>query len=531
MGRGGGTVAPSTRRVTSPGALQGAFVVLLVVDLVTTSLADQPSEAGAALVAAVALVAVALAASFLLPWSRLPHAALAALPLLDVAALGLTRIGLPGTGSDLLCVIPALWLAREFQLRGALLAGLAVATLMSVPWMLVLGPVKGNVSSALLAPALAVAVGGITAWGLRQVRLRDDEAEDHRRFNEAILDTVDVGLVLLDRDGTYRTMNRRHQDFMRLAFPGGHAGAAGQLGEVFDEEGRRRLQREDMPTIRAMQGEEFDDCRIWVGGDPLTRRALSVSARTVRDGAGRFAGAALAYKDVTDFMRALEVKEEFVASVSHELRTPLTSIKGYVDLLLERDDIPVEAVRHLQVVARGSDRLSALVGDLLQSAQLDAGPVQVVRQPADLARIAQDSVAAALPVARTSRLALRYHGPERLTSVVDQTRMRQVVDNLVSNAIKYSRPGGCVDVRLGVDGRRVVMEVADTGIGIEPADRDRLFTRFFRSRQAQQRGIQGVGLGLSITKTIVEGHGGRIEVESEVAHGTTFRVRMPHEEG
>ena len=115
---------------------------------------------------------------------------------------------------------------------------------------------------------------------------------------------------------------------MRLAYPGGHGGMAGQLGHVYAADGTTPLAREEMPTYRASQGEEFDDCRIWVGADPLTRRALSVSARSVRDEQGRFAGAALAYKDVTDFMQALQVKDEFVASVSHELRTPLTSIVG-----------------------------------------------------------------------------------------------------------------------------------------------------------------------------------------------------------
>ncbi|MGZ5400701.1 MAG: hypothetical protein ACXWDM_11890, partial [Nocardioides sp.] len=314
-----------TEREPTAVLVQLAFAVLLAVDLVTTSIVSSGGLLEPEIGLAFVLVVSATVATVAVPWSRLPHAAVAVLPVMDLAALGLTRIGLPGTGADILCVIPALWLAREFHFRGVIVAGVAVVATMSVPWMLLLGPVEGNVSSALLAPALAALTGSLLAWGALRVRERDHEAERHRLFNAAILDTVDVGLVLLDHTGAYRSHNRRHDDFMRLAYHDGHAGLAGQLGKVFGPDAVTLLGREAMPTYRAASGEEFDDCRIWVGDDPLTRRALSVSARTVHDD-GDFAGAALAYKDVTDFMRALNVKDEFVASVSHELRTPLTSI-------------------------------------------------------------------------------------------------------------------------------------------------------------------------------------------------------------
>jgi two-component system phosphate regulon sensor histidine kinase PhoR len=226
-------------------------------------------------------------------------------------------------------------------------------------------------------------------------------------------------------------------------------------------------------------------------------------------------------------MRALRVKDEFVASVSHELRTPLTSIRGYVDLLMEEDDMPEEAVRQLAVVARNAERLGRLVADLLQSAQIDLGPMHVVRTRGDLAVTVRETVAAAGPAAASVGVTLDADLPDALEMMMDRDRMRQVADNLVSNAIKYTPRGGKVHVRLGVDGERVELSVEDTGIGIGARDRDQLFTRFFRSRQAEERSIQGVGLGLSITKSIVESHGGRIEVDSEVGRGSTFRVRLP----
>jgi signal transduction histidine kinase len=351
--------------------------------------------------------------------------------------------------------------------------------------------------------------------------------EHQRRVSDAILDTVDVGLVLLDGNGVYQAMNRRHQAFMRLGYPEGHAGRAGQLGEVYAEDGTTPLRREEMPTHRASRGEEFDDCRIWIGHDPRTNRALSVSARSVRDEAGTFTGAALAYNDVTDFMQAMRVKDEFIASVSHELRTPLTSISGYVSILLEREDLPQQVLTQLEVVDRNADRLRRLVSDLLHTAQADEGPMHVVRSRTDVSEIVRQSVRAAGPAARAAEIDVEVEAPDVLLAVVDPQRMAQVVDNLVSNALKYTPSGGSARVVLGVDGDRLELAVTDTGIGIEAADLARLFTRFFRARHAAEQSIQGVGLGLSITRSIVESHGGRIEVESEVGRGSTFRVRVP----
>lgn len=179
------------------------------------------------------------------------------------------------------------------------------------------------------------------------------------------------------------------------------------------------------------------------------------------------------------------------------------------------------------MVARNTDRLRRLVADLLHTAQADEGPVHVVRTPADLAEIVHEALEAASPVAKAKGIVVDSDLPETLRVVIDAQRMAQVVDNLVSNAIKYTPDGGRVEVVLRLDADRVELCVSDTGIGIEAVDRERLFTRFFRARHAEEHSIQGVGLGLSITKSIVESHGGRIEVDSEVGRGSTFRVRIP----
>ena len=150
----------------------------------------------------------------------------------------------------------------------------------------------------------------------------EETAYDLRSKGQAILESVSVGLLLVDADGTYSAWNRRQQEFLDIAFPDGHGGRAGQLGFVYDAEQQEELSFDQFPCARATagEGEEFDDLLIWVGEDPATRRALSVSARTVADRSGVLTGAVLAYNDVTQLIRAVNVRDEFVSTVSHELR-------------------------------------------------------------------------------------------------------------------------------------------------------------------------------------------------------------------
>ncbi len=351
--------------------------------------------------------------------------------------------------------------------------------------------------------------------------------DSQSRKAQAILDTVDVGLVLLDGDGHYEQVNRRQREFMEQAFPGGHAGQAGQLGEVFGADGVTLMEYDEMPTVRAVGGAEFDDYRIWVGADPATRRALSVSARLVRHPDGSSAGAVLAYKDITDLMRALQAQEDFIADISHELRSPLTSVLGHLELLLESDGLPPGLARQVEVVQRNAERLQALVSDLLETAGQREGPLQLARSSTDLARIVRQTVESAQPAAAAAGVELAIDGPGAVPAFIDDRRMRQVVDNLVSNALKYTDAGGRVDVLLAaVDGRAEVT-VADTGIGIAPDDLEQLFVPFFRADDARRRVSPGVGLGLGIARAIVEAHGGRVDVESAVGTGSRFTVTLP----
>ena len=386
---------------------------------------------------------------------------------------------------------------------------------------------------------------GHVVWGDLSVALVRDDAGDPLHFIsqildvteqqeneerlEAIFETVNVGLLLIGPDGTYERMNRRHAETMHLPFPQGHAGEAGQLGEVFFPDGRTRMKREDMPSYRAKQGEEFDDYWYWVGADPATRSAFSTSARQVRGPTGERMGAALAYQEITELMRAIRVKDEFVASVSHELRTPLTSVLGRLEILCERDDLPEDVAGPLRVVQRNAVRLQALLTDLLLIGQVADGTFELQVEEVDLAAIVRDAVEAARVSAERSRVSLHAAVPEELTVRVDGHRIRQVLDNLLSNAVKYSRSGDEVTAALRRDREGVEIDVTDTGMGIAAEDVEHVFGRFFRGGEAVAQQLPGTGLGLSIVTSIVAAHGGTVAVESQLGRGSTFRVLLPAE--
>jgi signal transduction histidine kinase len=232
--------------------------------------------------------------------------------------------------------------------------------------------------------------------------------------------------------------------------------------------------------------------------------------------------------DQNERLRELDrMKDEFVSLVSHELRTPLTSIRGYLELFRESSNLTPKQREFLKVVDRNSQRLLELVGDLLFLAKIDAGAFELDLDEVELAQVVEESIEACRPMAESRKIALVASIGDPQPVVGDRARLAQVLDNLVSNALKFTEAGGRVDVTLSSDDGHVLLEVRDTGLGIPPEEQPLLFDRFFRSSRATENAIPGTGLGLTITKAIVERHGGWIRLESEEDVGTTVRVEIP----
>jgi signal transduction histidine kinase len=238
----------------------------------------------------------------------------------------------------------------------------------------------------------------------------------------------------------------------------------------------------------------------------------------------------LALQETTDRLRHLDrLKDQFIATVSHELRTPLTSIHGYLDLLVEGEagELTDEQVQFLSVAERNTDRLRRLVDDLLLVSELDAGKLKLELGNLDLRDLAHESLESARPQAEAAGINLEFPAESPLRLTGDRMRLGQLLDNVISNAVKFTPHGGTVSVRTSRSNGSAVLEVEDTGMGIPAGEQQHLFDRFFRTQAAEENAIQGSGLGLSISQAIAQAHGGLIEVTSEENAGTTFRLVFP----
>lgn len=229
-------------------------------------------------------------------------------------------------------------------------------------------------------------------------------------------------------------------------------------------------------------------------------------------------------------LEADRLKDEFVALVSHDLRTPLTSIIGYVELALDASLSPTldkERRGYLEVVARNSDRLVHLVDDLLFVARLQAG--RLILEPAelDLSELVRHAVDEARPRAEQGGLEMSFDANGPVLIEGDRGRLSQLLDNLISNALKFTHPGGHVELRLERSSEGVVLDVNDTGIGLPSGDTERIFERFFRTKNAVAEQIPGSGLGLFIARAIAEAHRGSISASPRAEGGTTFRILLP----
>jgi signal transduction histidine kinase len=233
---------------------------------------------------------------------------------------------------------------------------------------------------------------------------------------------------------------------------------------------------------------------------------------------------------VEDLQRQLvRSKNEYLALIGHELRTPLTSIAAYTELLREADaeTLAADGPRMLEVIDRNATQLRHIIDELLELSALDTGHAAVQLGPVNLADIVRESVRCTRAAVESEPVTIDDELPGELVLPGDPRRLRQVVDNLLGNAVKYSPDGGRIAVALRTVGRAAELTVSDTGIGVSPDEREKMFTGLYRTSRARDRAIPGTGLGLTLSRAVVRRHHGSIELAGHDGPGTTVLVRLP----
>jgi two-component system phosphate regulon sensor histidine kinase PhoR len=256
---------------------------------------------------------------------------------------------------------------------------------------------------------------------------------------------------------------------------------------------------------------------------------LQVNALALRDGEGVRDGAILVLHDLTRLRQLEAVRQEFVANVSHELRTPLSLIKSAAETLIDGGkDEPESLTRFLQIIDKHANRLTLLIDDLLMLSTLDSGNIRLALQSVSLAVAVQEVADDLRGRAHTRGVTIKNQVEPALIVQADPDRLRQVISNLIDNAIKYGRIEGEVVISArALDSRRIEVSVQDDGPGIPAEACARIFERFFRGDKARSREQGGTGLGLAIVKHVVQAHGGEVRVESAPGAGARFSFTLP----
>jgi len=368
----------------------------------------------------------------------------------------------------------------------------------------------------------------------------------------SILRSMAEGLLVVDGNG--RIVNASDKASEMLGMPlseliGLDVQKAPELANLFFPDGRP-VGPEQMPIIRALNGEDFHN-EIYLVKHGETPTALMFSSTPVKNGAEGFGS--IVFRDITDYwllrqrledlveertqelrdalveLKQLDQKKaDFLNAVSHELRTPLTAITGFAEFLEEgvAGDLNDEQQHFVRQILFGTERLLSLINDLLDYARMEAGRFSLSRAPVELQNLAANVAESLMPLAKRSQVAIHVDVPRDLPELdADPERVGQILTNLLSNAVKFTPAGGSINLRARQEDGQASIEVSDTGIGIPEAAIPQIFNQFFRVDPTVT--VSGTGLGLPITKGLVEAHGGQIAVKSKVGKGSTFRFTMP----
>ena len=461
------------------------------------------------------------------------------LPILDIFAIVGMREAEPVLGAGLLLVLPVIWMSRNFHLSGAV-GSVVLSTVLLWAMRFANGaPVdKLDFGTQILLPIALIFIATTTHATSRRGQSQREllrqqgalvesalvRARDQERILDEVINAVEFGVIAFDRDGKATMRNNAHEQSLRDF---GAPRSAVVHPVIYLPDGTTPYLESERPYARAIAGEEFDNLVYWVGAPGEARAAYSVTARQTTAADGSRDGGVVVVRDITTELEAVRARENLAASVSHELRTPLTSIIGFLELAVDAPELTDETKRMLDIAARNSERMLGLVTDLLQTASDKDGTLTLAVATCDIAELARQSIESAQLAANQRGLSLSAVIDRPAITTADPFRIRQVIDNLLTNAVKYNRTGGSITVSVESTDEVVRVDVTDTGVGVSDADQAHLFDRFFRAGSARKSDVVGTGLGLGISRDIAKLHGGSLSVRSEVGVGSTFSLILP----
>jgi len=362
------------------------------------------------------------------------------------------------------------------------------------------------------------------ALALENIFARQQELERQIAGRESgtqtILGAMQDGLLVVDGRSRITLMNATFQNLFDVRDP--------TVG-VLLVEAVRHATLDQLIAEALLTGEAMRSELSLVDSRNHSERHIEVSAVPIKKADDEKTGAVVLFHDITELKRLDQVRRDFVANVSHELRTPLSILRGYIEMLLDEPGTSREELtRILSIMERHSKRLRQLVDDLLTLAQLESSQATL-----DLSVVRVDELFNNLIRDWKEKLSAKNLKvvvdltPEAFTLRADGTRLEEVLHNLLDNAVKFSRENGQIHLQAVRRGSEMVLSVADNGLGISKEHLPRIFERFYRADKARSRELGGTGLGLAIVKHIAQLHGGRVEAESELGHGTIIRVVIP----
>jgi len=350
-----------------------------------------------------------------------------------------------------------------------------------------------------------------------QIRTRIEEVTSSKSRFEAVLLSMFEGIMVVDIKGTILLMNQPLKDFLLVK--------ENPVGKKPLEIVRNiEIQEIADNSLRLKRGVESREISVFL---PEEKILLLHATPIIRD--GKTEGAVLVFHDITELRRLERVRQDFVANVSHELRTPVASIKGYAETLLEGAlEDKENAEDFLKIIYSDSDRLARLIDDLLDLSKIESGKLKLTLKPTALEPIIKRVVYGLNKQAKDKSIKIQIDTPLDLPDILaDETRVAQVLLNLIDNAIKYTESKGLITISAKEKDKFVQINVSDTGVGIPEKDIPRLFERFYRVDKVRSRELGGTGLGLSIVKHIVQAHGGQVSVQSVLGQGCTFSFTIP----